>query len=277
MDSIVSIEWLSANIDDPDLIILDATQDGSKSGLVTEYPGLQIKGARFFDLKNSFSDKSTSVPNMLQSPEEFAVACRKLGISKSSKIVAYDNLGIYTSPRVWWMFNIMGHKNVAVLDGGLPEWIKNGLTTEPFTEEGTFEEGDFIATFSPEMVRDAKGILKNIDSGEELVVDARGKGRFDGTVPEPRAGMKSGHIPKSVNLPFKKVLKDGKLLPKEELEKVIGELDLGNKPLVFSCGSGITASVIMLACAQVMENKMALYDGSWSEWGLLEGAPVDVA
>ena len=266
---LVSVTWLHENFDNPDLIILDASPPNNKSNLVATFPGIQIKGARFFDMKNSFSDLENPIPNMLPSPEQFEEACRKLGINKNSKIIVYDNLGIYTSPRVWWMFRAMGHHEIAVLDGGLSAWKNAGYDCETSTKTA-HSPGNFEATYQPALVKGVENVLQNINKEKALVIDARSTGRFHGTAPEPRTNLKGGHIPKSLNLPFGQVLKEGHFLPKDELEKAFQSLNLDDRPLVFTCGSGITACVIMLASELVLDNPKAVYDGSWSEWGLLE-------
>ncbi len=266
MQPIVSIEWLHQHLTDSDLIILDASM---ASKLVKEEPvstELRIPGARFFDLKNTFLNKETPLPNTIPSPDIFERACQKLGINQDSKIVVYDFYGIYTSPRARWLFKAMGHNAVAVLDGGLPAWIKAGLPVEPIQEE-TYEKGDFQANFQAELVRDANYVLDHLHDPNVKVLDARGEGRFSGQTPEPRAGMKSGHMPNAINLPYKKVLKDGHLLPKKEMKELFDSLDLGDASLTFSCGSGITACVIMLASEIATDNPKSVYDGSWSEWG----------
>lgn len=269
----VSSQWLSENIEDPNLIILDASEKSNKSNLRSEFLSLQIPKARYFDTKNSFTDKESAIPNMMPSPTVFQEGCRELGIQKKSKIVVYDNLGIYNSPRVWWMFKVMGHESIAVLDGGLPEWIKNKHKTETI-ESIKYPQGDFTSHFKPHLVKGASAILNNINSCEFTVLDARSTGRFHGTSPEPRADLKGGHIPDSINLPFTDVLKDGKLLPKKELEQKLSELNLKDKPLTFTCGSGITACIILLALETIYDNPKSFYDGSWSEWGQLEGVPI---
>lgn len=270
---LVSVEWLQENINDPKLIVLDASVKNTITNIETDYPGIQIKRARFFDIKNVFSDKENNLPNTLLSPEAFTIACRKLGINKDSIVVVYDNLGIYSSPRAWRMFHIMGFNNVTVLDGGLPTWIENGLETEP-KEVKEYTTGDFTAKHQNDLVVTKDDVLKNIDSKKGLVLDARSKARFYAEVPEPRAGSRSGHIPNSISLPYTLLIKDGKFLPKNELEKIINEFNLSDSPLVFTCGSGMTACIILLACELVNKNKKSLYDGSWAEWGQENGLPV---
>jgi thiosulfate/3-mercaptopyruvate sulfurtransferase len=266
MQPIVSIDWLHQHLNDPKLIILDASM---ASKLVKDPPistDKRIPGARPFDLKNTFLNKDSSLPNTFPKPEAFEKACQQLGIHQDSQIVIYDFYGIYTSPRARWLFKAMGHDQVAVLDGGLPAWIRAGFPVEPIREE-TYHPGNFKAHFQPELVRNAKYVLDHLNDPSVKVLDARGEGRFSGQAPEPREGMKSGHMPNAINLPYKKVLKDGRLLPKEEMKELFDSLNLGNASLTFSCGSGISACIIMLASELVNDNPKSVYDGSWSEWG----------
>lgn len=276
MNSLVSADWLHQHLNDPNLIILDASIPVAAKPVSSDFEGKRLPNARFFDLKKTFKDKTNEVPNMLPNTKEFEEGCRALGISNSSKIVVYDNIGIYSAPRVWWMFRTMGHEEVAVLDGGLPAWVAEGYPIED-TKEESYSMGDFAANYRPELVRSAQDVLANIENKEALVLDARSKGRFDGTAPEPRKGLRGGHIPNSISLPYSKLLQDGKFLAREELATVLQGLQLGDQPLVFSCGSGVTACILMLACEMVMDNEMAVYDGSWSEWGIPENEfPIDV-
>ena len=262
---IISVEELQNLLTDPNLIILDASPISNKSGLKTEFPDLRIKGTRFFDLKNKFSDQSAEMPNTLPIPEDFERECRNLGINQNSKIVVYDNLGIYSSPRVWWMFLAMGHENIAVLNGGLPEWINAGFETEVI-EKKAFSEGNFKAKPILKLKTKIETVVENIDSQTLIVIDARSEGRFEGTAPEPREGLKSGHIPNSKSLPFKEVLEDGKMKSPEELEAIFEALNFEEKPMIFTCGSGLTACIIMLAAETVSSIPKSVYDGSWTEW-----------
>lgn len=273
---IVSVDWLSKHLDDPDIIILDASIKKATSGDLLENLDLRIEGARFFDIKKSFSDNNTDLPNMLPSVEEFENACRHLGISNHHKIVIYDTLGIYSSPRAWWMFTIMGHKNVTILDGGLPEWIKAGLPTTTKSEnQKNYETGDFKATHLAEMVMNIENVLSEMNSPNILILDARSHDRFYGTAPEPRDDLKSGHIPNSSNLPYTCVLNAGKILPKEKLIQIFDDFDIENKRLIFSCGSGITACIILLAAHICGYKKLSVYDGSWTEWGQVDNIPIE--
>lgn len=264
-NSIVSSNWLFENLNNPDLIIIDASQPTNQAGKNSEFENVQIKGARHVDLKNTFSDANSEFPNTLPSQRDFEKEARKLGINTSSKIVVYDNLGIYTSPRVWWMFKAMGHKAVTVLDGGLPDWMEHGFETEQ-KSISKVESGNFEANFQPDLVVDYSFVLSIIKTENTLLIDARSAGRFNGTEPDPRKGLKSGHIENSINIPFESVLENGKFKSIAALNVVFEELQNENRPLVFSCGSGITACIVMLAAELVLHNKKAVYDGSWTEW-----------
>lgn len=266
MEPIVTVNWLVEHLHDPKLIILDASVPSKLAKTQPVSTEMRIPGARFFDFKHTFSDADSHLPNMMPSPKVFTQGVRRLGINKDSKIVVYDNLGIYNSPRAWWMFKTMGHDEVAVLDGGLPAWIDANHPVEPIEEE-TYDLGNFEAHFRPGFVRDAQYVLDHLNDPNVKVLDARSAGRFTGQTPEPREGMKGGHMPNALNLPYDKVLKDGHFRAKEELKAVFDELEIGEESLTFSCGSGITACVIMLASELVLDNPKAVYDGSWSEWG----------
>lgn len=274
MKPLVSVTWLSENIDNPNLIILDASTQTNAANLKVEFPAIQIKGARHFDFKNIFADKDNDLPNMLPSPDLFEQECNQLGISSSSKIVVYDNLGIYSSPRVWWMFTIMGHQDVAVLNGGLPAWKKNNLDCE-IKKQANNNIGNFKANFNSELIKNSVQIVENISLKNEIVLDARSKNRFKGTIPESRKNLKNGHIPNSINLPFTEILKNGKLKPKEDLVQLFQKTNPNNQGFIFTCGSGVTACILLLAAKIIGYKNISIYDGSWSEWGQLEGVPIE--
>lgn len=271
---LVTVEWLHENLKNPDLIILNASQPENMNAENKNLFELQIPGSRWVDLKNQFSDVNSSFPNTFPNVQIFEAAAQALGITNKSKIVVYDNLGAYTSPRTWWMFKAMGHNEVAVLDGGLPEWMKHKFEIEPF-EVKTYAKGNFKADLNFDEVKGTKDILAQMESKKELIVDARSEGRFKGTAPEPRAGLSSGHIPGSVNLPYTEVLKEGKFKPKEELQHLFEKLNPENNPMIFSCGSGITACILYLANEIASKVKKSVYDGSWTEWAHGDERPIN--
>ena len=263
--TIVSSKWLRDNLYSSNLVVLDASQPRGKSESISQ----QIIGARPFDIKGVFSDKSSSLPNTFPSKEQFEEGCQELGINSSSKIVVYDSLGIYTSPRAWFMFKAMGHENIAVLDGGFPEWIAMGFETETIVEK-KYSIGNFKATLQSEMIRSIDFVRENLAKKESLVIDARSADRFNSLVPEPRADLRRGNIPNSINIPFQDMLENGKFKSVENLARLFKENNIENKSLVFSCGSGITACIVLLATELVFEGDKSIYDGSWTQWAQLE-------
>lgn len=265
MREIVSTEWLNQNLSNPNLIILDASIKTSANGKEFETFDRTIPYARFFDLKNVFLDKRSPYPNTIPNPEKFELECRKLGINQSSEIVAFDNNGIFSSPRVWWLFTVMGHEKISVLNGGLPSWIQNGFRTEKKHVE-TFETGDFKVNFNKLSVVDFDQILNNTKDKKFTIIDARSESRFTGIGQEPRKHLKSGKIKNSINIPYQEVLKDGKYKSKSELFNLFEERAESEKELVFSCGSGMTACIVMLGCQIGYKNFLRVYDGSWTEW-----------
>ncbi len=271
---LVSVAWLHNNLEDENLIILDCTIPKVTVNTIVAEQKTQIKGAIFFDIKNNFSDQKAALPNTVLSPEEFEEKVQELGIHKDSILVCYDDVGIYASPRVWWMFQLMGFNNVAVLDGGLPEWKVNNFPIEqPVLQQQ--KKGNFRADYQPEKLKYTKDVLYAIDNKSVLILDARSRGRFYGTAPEPREDLKSGHIPSSVSLPYGEIQQNGKMKSKEELLKVFSDYK-NNKEIIFTCGSGITAAILALGAAIVKVENVAVYDGSWSAWGSTKNLPVSV-
>lgn len=271
---LASTAWLSENLANPSVVVLNATIP-KVTGSRSQKNELQIQGTLFFDIKKVFSDLSSDLPNMLPDPKDFQENARKLGINANSKIVIYDELGIYSSARVWWMFRIMGHTQVAILDGGMPAWLEANLPTEEKSDTKDVVYGNFESNFDKNMVVDQQTVLDALDQKEYVVLDARSNGRFYGTAPEPRADLKSGHMPNAKSLPYFRLLQDGKTMkPIEELKTIFDEFDLENKQLIFSCGSGITACILLLAAYHIGLKNLAVYDGSWTEWGQSNDLPI---
>lgn len=264
---IVSVDWLYKNQNRDNLIILDASPKLTASSKVSKHRGLTIPSARSFEIKEKFTDSESPFPNTVPSAEQFQKECRLLGINQNSELVVFDNLGIYSSPRVWWLFKVMGHDNIKVLNGGLPEWIAKGYEGVDSVEQ-EFDEGDFVANRKEEYILSYDDICKNIENEEYLVVDARSSGRFNGTAEEPRKTLQSGKIPHSINVPYQSLLKDDKFRPAAEIKEVFAKDTSQNQTLAFSCGSGMTACIIMLASEITGNESRYLFDGSWTEYAL---------
>jgi thiosulfate/3-mercaptopyruvate sulfurtransferase len=268
---------LARELDAPDLVIIDATwhMPGEGKDARAEYLEEHISGALFFDI-DEIADTKSTLPHMLPPPEKFSSRMRSMGIGDGSRIVVYDRAGIYSAARVWWTFRVRGVEDVSVLNGGLPKWKREGRPLES-GEPILRTTRHFTARRNADLVRDVsdvKAILK--DKSAELV-DARSPERFSGKAAEPRPGLRSGHIPGAHNVPYAKLLNaDGTLKSPRELESLFREagVDL-HKPVVTSCGSGVTASVLALALAELGHRRTAVYDGSWSEWGADQSLPIE--
>ncbi|PHR74653.1 MAG: sulfurtransferase [Lutibacter sp.] len=272
---LVTVDWLNQNLNNPNLVIIDATMrkiTWEKNEFKNS--NLQIIGTRFFDIKNTFSDTSSPFPNMMLSPDKFQEQAQKIGINKESKIVVYDTIGIYTSPRVWWMFKSMGHHNIAVLDGGFPEWNKRNFPKEN-TSKYKGDLGNFIADFNQNYFCDYKAVLNSISDKKKTIIDARSEDRFDGVKEEPRKGLRSGHIPNSRNLHYNDLLVEGNMKSKEELIEIFNPIIAGGSSATFSCGSGITACILALGAEITGRKNNTVYDGSWTEWGSLHELPIE--
>jgi thiosulfate/3-mercaptopyruvate sulfurtransferase len=273
--TLVSTEWLAKHIKDPDLRILDGSWylPADERDPKAEYDAAHIPGARFFDI-DEISDARSSLPHMAPPIEKFMSRMRAMGVGDGHQIVVYDGAGIMSAPRVWWLFKLMGQENIAVLDGGLPKWVAEGRPTEdmpPITRDR-----HMTVRFQNHLVRDVTQVAHASKLGAPQIVDARAAARFRGDVPEPREGLRAGHIPKSRNVPFGTLLNADKTYKTTEETKAVFEaagVDL-TKPIVTSCGSGVTAAVLALALERMGHKEWALYDGSWSEWGMFPTVPI---
>ncbi|WP_053991146.1 sulfurtransferase [Mangrovimonas sp. TPBH4] len=268
---LVTAEWLNTHLEAPNLIVLDATIPKAVATNAKGKSEEQIPHARFFDLKQKFSDASGEFPNTFPSEAQFVLEAQNLGINNDSAIVVYDDEGIYSSARVWWLFKAFGYDKVAVLDGGLPEWIKSGFAVEPKTVYNG-PKGNFKATYRPQYMKFFEDMLKESKEGVQTIIDARLESRFKGLAVEPRAGLRSGSIPNSVNLPYTDLLENGVFKDVESLKALFAALAKPEDGITFSCGSGITACILALGAELSGYNHISVYDGSWTEWGSLTEA-----
>ena len=273
--SLIEVSWLSEHLHADNLVILNATLPKAVAGnQVIKEETKRVPGARFFDIKNVFSDTTAPFPNTWPGQEAFNQEARRIGICNNSAIVVYDEHGIYSSARAWWMFRAMGHDNVAVLNGGLIAWKEAGLALEQKNEQA-FDKGDFQGRYKEEFFKNHNDVYQTLEDRNELVIDARAENRYQGLVEEPRKGLRSGHIPNSISLPYTDLLTDGRLLEEQELKKVIGSKLMEKKNLTFSCGSGITACVLALGAELAGYKDLSVYDGSWTEWGSMHKLPIE--
>jgi thiosulfate/3-mercaptopyruvate sulfurtransferase len=275
-DPLVSTDWLSAHIDDPKVKIIDASykMPGVLPLPADDYLAAHIPGSVFFNV-NTIADPGDPRPHMYPGAEQFAREVSALGISSDNTIVAYDSGAWVAAPRAWWMFLSFGHSNVKVLDGGLKKWLSEGRPTH--SGAVTPKPGKFRARLDASYVRNKEQLLGNLQTQKEQVVDARPRPRFEGAVAEPWPGRRSGHIPGSRNMPYAELFdaKTGAMNSLDDLRKAFTGAGVDTtKPIVTSCGSGVSALVLTLALYRIGVRGTALYDGSWAEWGLPDGPPV---
>lgn len=264
---IVSTDWLLQHINTPNLIVLNASiaKVTDASDVAKQ---LCIPNSQFFDIKKKFSDVNARFPNTVPSASQFTKEAKALGINKDSAIVVYDDKGMYSSARAWWLFKAFGHQNVVVLDGGLPQWLEED---KPKTTSYVFQDkhGDFESNYNPSYFKFFKDIDGLINEDACLILDARSQDRFEGLVDEPREGLRSGHIPSSKSLSYTRLFDGNLLKSKSEISEIFRNLIDSQEHLVFTCGTGVTACILAL-CAEYVDHKsISVYDGSWTEYGSL--------
>ncbi|MGD9965381.1 MAG: 3-mercaptopyruvate sulfurtransferase [Hyphomonadaceae bacterium] len=275
-DPIVSAAWLNERLHSPDLRVIDATwfMPNDPRDAKALYAERRIPGAIFFDI-DDIADTESDLPHMLPPPEKFASRMKKLGVGDGARIVVYDNHGLMSAARVWWTFRVFGHEDVTVLDGGFPAWERAGYEIETGPPARRMER-HFTVRMRGDLVRNLSDVRRAIETGANPILDARASPRFRGETPEPRAGLRGGHMPGAVNVPFSSLLNpDGAVKTAAELKQIFdaAEIDQRTAPIC-CCGSGITAAVLALGLARVGRWDASVYDGSWAEWGGRSDTPI---
>jgi thiosulfate/3-mercaptopyruvate sulfurtransferase len=273
---LVETDWLEERLAAPGLIIMDASlkMPGDAQEPYNQYKEAHLPGALFFDI-DDLSDTSSSLPHMLPAPEKFASRMRNMGVGDGMKIVVYDNRGIFSAPRAWWMFRVMGHDDVAVLNGGLKKWLAEGRTVEAGLPQRRSER-HFTARKNSAIVRDLSDMLAAVDAKRQQIADARAKGRFEGREPELRPVPRLGHMPGACNVAYAKLINEnGTMKSAAELRAAFEEAGIDpEKPVITTCGSGVTACILALGLSVLGNEYTAVYDGSWAEWSAAPAAPV---
>jgi thiosulfate/3-mercaptopyruvate sulfurtransferase len=274
--TLVSTDWLAAHLGDPDLRVIDGSwylPDMARDARA-DYEAAHIPGARFVDI-DDLSDARSELPHMAPPPEKFISRMRAMGIGDGHQVVVYDGAGLFSAARIWWLFRLMGKTDVAVLDGGMPKWMAEGREVEDMPP--VLRDRHITVSVQNQMVVDVTQVARASKLGDHEILDARSPGRFRGEEAEPRAGLRAGHIPGSKNVHYRTLLnEDGTMKSPEALRGVFeaAGVDL-SKPAITTCGSGVTAAILTLALARIGVDPGALYDGSWSEWGMYDGLKVE--
>jgi thiosulfate/3-mercaptopyruvate sulfurtransferase len=272
MSNLVSTEWLAAHLNEVRVVDASWYMPDEKREPAKEFLAGHIPGAVFFDI-DGISDHATDLPHMMPVAGEFSKAVGALGIGDGETVVVYDGSGIFSAPRVWWALKAMGHDDVKVLDGGFPKWKREGRAAQTGAASPTTKF--YTAIPRPAITRDFAAVMDIVKNNTAQMVDARSAARFTAQEPEPRPGVRGGHMPGALNVHYRKLIaEDGTMKPPEQLRAAFDAVDLG-RPIVTTCGSGLTAAVLMLALADIGVREAALYDGSWTEWGSRTEAPVE--
>lgn len=276
-ENLVSTQWLEERLDAPDIVIVDASYylpDAGRDGRA-EYNEQRIPGAVFFDI-DEIADTQSPLPHTMPPAEKFSSQMRKMGIGDGMRIVVYDGAGLFSAARVWWMFRTFGHTDVAILDGGFPKWLAEDRPVETMPPS-IRQQRHFTARFAASNVRDKADVLRAIETGSAQLADARSPGRFTAKEPEPRQGMRGGHMPGAANVHYRTLLNpDGTLKSTSDIQQVFkaAGIDL-SKPVITTCGSGVTAAILTLGLTLTGHNTNSLYDGSWADWGSAPDTPVE--
>ncbi|EKD61853.1 MAG: hypothetical protein ACD_54C00066G0001 [uncultured bacterium] len=274
--TLVSTDWLAAHLKDPDLRVIDASWYLPDAGrdAKAEYAAAHIPGARFFDI-DEITDQRSNLPHMAPPPEKFISRLRAMGIGDGHQVVIYDGAGLFSAARVWWTFRLMGKTDVAVLDGGLPKWRAEGREIEDMPP--ILRDRHMTVSRQNHLVKDVTQVAHAAKLGEAEILDARPAARFKGEAPEPRPGLRGGHIPGSKNIPFSTLLNaDGTMKSPDALRASFEAAGVTlSKPVITTCGSGVTAAVLSLALERIGHRNHALYDGSWAEWGMYDDLAVE--